>query len=70
MSLIFDLYVKEGNLLTSSLIFRKKLLPIVIDVLLGLGIMLLISRKTNPGDYLLTVTHVRKCKNCSDYTFC
>lgn len=37
----------------------KKLLPIAIDVLLGLCIMFIIGRNTNPAEYLMTVTHVR-----------
>lgn len=37
---------------------RRRLLPIAIDVILGLAIMAFISRNTNPAEHLLTVTHV------------
>lgn len=36
----------------------RKLLPIVIDVMLGMAIMWIISRNTSPAEYLMTVTHV------------
>lgn len=36
----------------------RKLMPIVIDVMLGLAIMWIISRNASPADYLMAVTHV------------
>lgn len=55
--------------------FRKKLLPIVLDVLLGLFIMILISQLTNIGENVMSVTHVsdfvynfRRVKFNSNYT--
>lgn len=37
---------------------KRNILPILLDVFLGLIIMIMITQKTNPGAYLMTVTHV------------